>query len=305
MKFLLFAVFALAAASAPTGALACACGCGIFDVGTGSLFASRSGGEVFVEDDFMDQTHNWSGAGSAPAANNTDKEIRSDFVTAGVQYMFNHQWGFMVEVPVTNRYFRTDDSGSTLAFDHTAIGDIKVMGVYTGFSDDMSTGVIFGVKAPTGDWRYPGFDRDVEIGSGSIDALVGAYHVGNLTKSGKWTYFAQVMSDLPLAGQGGYRPGDEVDGAVGVYYNGWTFQDGVTKLAPLLQVLTSVRAHDGGPAADPSDSGYERAMISPGLELDTGKWKLYGDVELPLYQRVNGNQLVAPALFKVLLSRSF
>jgi hypothetical protein len=219
--------------------------------------------------------------------------------------MFNHSWGVMIQAPVTNRYFRSDDSGPTLSFDHTALGDVKLMGMYTGFSDDMSTGVIFGVKVPTGDWRYAGFDRDVGIGSGSTDALLGAYHVGSLTKSGRWTYFAQVMSDLPFTGQGGYLPGDEVDGAAGVYYNGWTLGNGGAKLAPLLQLLVSARTHDSGPAADPDGSGYERVMISPGLEFDTGNWKLYGDVELPLYQRVNGNQLVAPALFKVLVSRSF
>ena len=31
----------------------------------------------------------------------------------------------------------------------------------------------------------------------------------------------------------------------------------------------------------------------PGVQVDLGKVRLYGDVELPIYQRVNGNQLVA------------
>ena len=39
----------------------------------------------------------------------------------------------------------------------------------------MSTGLIFGVKLPTGDWKFAGFDRDTEIGSGSTDVLVGGY----------------------------------------------------------------------------------------------------------------------------------
>ena len=46
-------------------------------------------------------------------------------------------------------------------------------------------------------------------------------------------------------------------------------------------------------------------MISPGIEMDVGDWKLYGDAELPLYQDMTGNQLVAPVLFKFILSHAF
>jgi hypothetical protein len=31
----------------------------------------------------------------------------------------------------------------------------------------------------------------------------------------------------------------------------------------------------------------------------------YGDVEIPVYQRVNGNQIVAPVLFKMVASYTF
>ncbi len=41
----------------------------------------------------MSQNKNWSGTSKAPAANNDDKDIRSNFYTAGVQYMFNRDWG--------------------------------------------------------------------------------------------------------------------------------------------------------------------------------------------------------------------
>jgi hypothetical protein len=34
-------------------------------------------------------------------------------------------------------------------------------------------------------------------------------------------------------------------------------------------------------------------------------WKVYGDVEFPVYQRVNGNELIAPVQFKLIVSRSF
>jgi hypothetical protein len=33
--------------------------------------------------------------------------------------------------------------------------------------------------------------------------------------------------------------------------------------------------------------------------------KLYGDIEIPIYQRVNGNQLVSPFLSKLVLAYTF
>jgi hypothetical protein len=290
----------------PTLAHACACGCGVFDVGTASLFPDGSGETFFVEDDYMNQTQNLSGTSKAPAANNDDKQIQSEFVKVGFQHMFSRDWGIMVDAPITDRMVRTDVGGGNVqSFRHTAFGDLRISGVYSGFSEDMSTGVTFGVKLPTGDWKYAGFDRDTAIGSGSTDLLLGAYHLGHLGKTGVFSYFTQVAWQQPMAYQGGYRPGMEIDASVGVYYRGWSLGDQGMKLTPILQAIGSDRARDHGPAADTPNSGYERVLVTPGLELDAKSWRLYGDVELPVYQRVNGNQLVAPALFKLTLSRNF
>ena len=289
---------------APAPALACACGCGVFEVGTASLFATDHGGTAFLEYDFMDQDHNWSGTSSAPAGNNDDKDLRTDFFTAGAEYMFNSSWGVMAEVPVWNRYFKTDDGLGIDSFEHAALGDIRLMGIYSGFSDDMSTGIKFGVKLATGDWKYPNFDRDTEIGTGSTDLLLGAYHFGALTNDDAWVWFGQASLDQPIATQGGYRPGWEVDGAVGVTYDGLTV-GGDIKVAPVLQLVGSHRDHDSGPQANPDDSGYDRLLVAPGIEVDVQNWKLYGDVEFPIFQNMNGNQLAAPALFKLIVSRSF
>jgi hypothetical protein len=294
----------VAGAFAAGPAAACACGCGVFDVGTASLFATGHGGTAFLEYDYMDQNENWHRTGSAPASANDDKEIRTDFVTAGVEYMFDHKWGVMAEIPYWNRSFRTDDGSSIDTFNHTAVGDIRLRGVYTGFSDDMSTGLEFGVKLPTGDFKYSGFDRDTSIGTGSTDLLLGAYHFGGLTADNSWVWFGQTSWDQPLATQGGYRPGAEVDGAVGVYYNGFDLSDSAT-LVPMLQLIASHRAHDSGPESNAPNSGYDRMLISPGLELDVSDWKIYGDVEFPIYQNMTGNQLVAPKLFKLVVSHAF
>jgi len=78
-----FAAAALATLLAPGAALACACGCDIFDVGGTQMMPMQLGGEIYLEYNYMDQTRNWSGNSAAPAANNSDKEIRTNFLTLG------------------------------------------------------------------------------------------------------------------------------------------------------------------------------------------------------------------------------
>src|SRR5580704_4084611 len=137
----------LAIGLVPKTGLACACGCGVYEVGTSSMFPTGAGGTVFLENDYQDQNHNWSEASQAPAANNPDHDIRTNFVTAGLQEMFNRNWGIQVEVPYVSRYFQTT-GGATgndiVSSKWSALGDIRVEGIYTGFSPDLSTGVTFG-----------------------------------------------------------------------------------------------------------------------------------------------------------------
>ncbi len=293
------ALLALALFALPTAAQACACGCAVFDVGTASLLPSGPGGSVFLEYDFLNQTTNWSGGHAAPGAGNDDKKIRSDFFVAGGQYMFNNDWGVMVEVPVTHRGFLTADSGAPEEFDHTAFGDVRVMANYTGLSNDMSTGIIAGLKLPTGDSTYANFDPDVEIGSGSTDVLLGAYHTGALTQNGDWNYYGQIMWQHQIATQHHYTPGSELNGAAGVSYQGWTV--GTAQISPVFQFIASYRGRDGG-VGDPANTGYARLLVAPGLKADFGTWTLYADVEHPVLQSVNGNQLIAPVALKFVAS---
>jgi hypothetical protein len=299
--------FAFAAPVFPTSqtALACACGCGVFAVGTSSNFPTDAGAMAYVEYDFMNQNKNWSGNASAPAENNDDKRIRTSFYTAGFQYVFDDGWGVMAEIPYWSRYFKTtdDDTGDIVGFKHGAVGDVRLQASYSGFSDDRTTGVTFGVKLPTGDFSYQGFDRDTSIGTGSTDILLGVYHVGNLTADYSWNWFANAQIDAPVASQAGYTPGGEADAVVGISYNDWSV--GNVKIAPILEAIASYRLHDSGINADRPDSGYQRALIAPGVEFDVSNIKIYANVALPVYQHVTGNQLTAPALFKMNVSYNF
>jgi hypothetical protein len=300
-----YASVALAGAlGAPLTAFACACGCGVFDVGLGSMFPTHSGPMVFLEEDYMDQDRNWSGTASAPREDNADKRIRTFFTTLGAQYLLDRSWGAIIEIPYWQRQFTTTlADGSIGTFSHAALGDIRLKGVYTGFSTDLSTGITFGVKLPTGDSSYPSFDPDTEIGSGSTDLLLGAYHLGALTADNRWSWFADAQWQRPLLHKAAYRPGAELDAAGGMYYGGLTL--GTTRVTPVLQLEFAYRRHDGGPEGDPLDTGYLRGYAAPGVEVDAGRARFYAEIALPLYTNASGNQLVASALFRLNAALNF
>lgn len=290
---------------APVAAFGCACGCGVFDVATSAMFPEHPGGMVFLEQDFMDQNQNWSGTSSAPAADNPDQRIRTSFWTAGAQYSFNRSWTAELDVPYWDRLFQTQQaSGDIGSYRHSALGDVRLKGIWTGFSPDLSTGITFGVKLPTGDSSYPYFDADTQIGTGSTDLLLGAYHRDRLSADQRWSWFTSALWDKPVAHKSDYRPGAEVDGVLGTYYDGWRFA-GSLHLAPILQLVGAYRAHDGGPQGDAQNSGYTRVLLTPGLELDVGRTRVYADVSRALYTNVSGEQLVARTLFKVSVSVQF
>ena len=46
-------------------------------------------------------------------------------------------------------------------------------------------------------------------------------------------------------------------------------------------------------------------MLSPGIEFHIHPVKIYADVEVPVFQNLNGNQLAAPVLFKLSMSYMF
>ena len=295
----------LAATLAPSAVFACACGCGVFDVATSSMFPEGSGGMAFLQYDYQDQNHNWSGTSSAPAANNDDRKIETHFVTLGLQYMFNRSWGAQLELPYDFRNYKgVDDAGNPVNRRWDSLGDIRVEGLYTGFSEDLSSGLTFGLKLPTGSDNRDAdiVDRDTQLGTGSTDLLLGGFHRARFGAS-HWNWFGQAELDLPMLKQGDYRPGLEVDGAAGIYYDGLSL--GRVKISPVAQVIGSWRGRDNGAAADPDNSGYQRVLLSPGIEFHLHPVIFYADAEIPVYQNMTGNQLVAPVLFKVSLSYMF
>jgi hypothetical protein len=302
-------------------ALACACGCSVFDVGGGLLpQEDEHGGRIFTEWWHSNQNTNW---------------MVTNWYTVGLQYMFNRDWGVMMRVPYVTRAFSTDtnfpnDPPMVQTFNSRSFGDVEVMGMYTGFAADMSTGIIFGLKLPTGTFTATGLDRDTQIGSGSTDLILGAFHRGMITGDNAWQYFSQIRWQQPFLYQSAfnadsgmmqvYKPGFQVDAAAGIIYNNFYNVLGFDKIAPLVQIIASHRQHDSGPASDPLNTGFDRLMFSPGVEftkvldeVNKRVFKFYVDVEVPIYYRTNAaindngsqGQLIAPYMVKTVASYNF
>lgn len=296
----------LAGVLAPGIVHACACGCGIFDVGGSSLLPDGPGGIVSLSTEYVNQNRNWNGTSKADPDLNDDKHLQTEFTTLGLQYMFNYDWGIQGQLPYTFRYFKgTDDNGDISTHSWSGLGDVRVNAVYTGFSDNLSSGVTLGLKLPTGRFNVDTdlVDRDTQLGTGSTDVLVGGFYRGDLGQHHKWDWFTQGQFDLPTFTQQGYRPGIEFNSSLGIDYKG--FRLGSTRIIPLAQVLFSEHTSDHGVNADPLNTGYQRVLLSPGIEVAMKPIRIYADAEVPVYQNFTGNQLAAPVLFKLSVSWAF
>ena len=333
---ILFIALAPMIVFAPSTANACACGCSVFDVGGGLLPQEDDhGGRLFTEWWHSDQNKNWIGNSKGPAAANLDKQVVTNWYTAGIEYMFNREWGIMVRIPYVNRDFTTDTGAppggmGIQTYNSNSVGDVEIMGMYTGFSKDMSTGIIFGLKLPSGTYTAYGLDRDTQIGSGSTDLILGAYHRGLITGDNAWQYFTQIRWQQPFLYSAAYnpdsgvmelyKPGYQIDGAAGIIYNNLYNVLGFDKIAPLVQIIASHRQRDSGSAADMLNTGFDRLMFAPGIEftkvvdeVNKRVLKFYIDVEVPIYYRTNAaingsgseGQLIAPYMIKTVASYNF
>jgi hypothetical protein len=280
---------------------ACACGCNVFTVGARWSMPTASGLGAYVQYNYMDQSTNWGNWRSAPSGSNDDQEIRTHFYTVGMHYMISREWGVMAEAPLWNRFFRTiDEDGNPAAANHTSFGDVRVMGNYTGLSEDMSTGIQFGLKLPTGAFHQSLLDRDTQIGTGTTDLLLGGYQMG---QENGWGWYAQLMWQHAFNTRTGYRPGDSFDADIGAHFDGLF---GSLPIMPTIQVAGSFRGIDSGEEAVPENTGYQRLFVAPGVEVAaTTHLTFYGEIRIPLMTHVRGVQLVAPALVGVTMGYSF
>ena len=302
----------------PPLANACAsCGCTLSSDWDGLGVSSKPGFKIDLRVDTLHQDQLRSGTGTiSPAAasqivsngdaQEVEKYTKNHYLTVGLDYSANANWAINVQLPYIGRKHSTlgtASDGVTPGLDGgqydsktSNIGDVKVTGRYQGFSEEHNLGVLFGLKLPTGshietgistDASAPGaavIDRGLQPGTGTSDAIFGAYFSDSLNE--KWEYFSQVMVQTTLNSKDGYKPGNGINLNAGLRYTG--FAD----IKPLLQLNAKYVQHDTGFNADTISTGGTLVYLSPGAVLALNEnVSIYGFVQLPLYQNVRGVQL--------------
>jgi hypothetical protein len=182
--------------------------------------------------------------------------------------------------------------------DTKKIGDVKLIGRYQGFTDSKNFGVQFGLKLASGSHDekfstgpYSGnlVDPGLQPGTGSTDLLMGAYYFASISRD--WDYFVQGMYQTPLKHDDVFKPGDSLNVNFGVRYLA------LDKIAPQLQINTRVISKDSiadatGAFASDDNTGGRIAYLSPGVTIAVSdSVKLFGFIQLPIYQNLNGYQL--------------
>jgi hypothetical protein len=233
---------------------------------------------------------------------------------AGFDYTFNQDWAVNAQLPVVDRQHTHlhNHMGAQLleAWDFTKLGDARILArrrLATFESPDPAlgtAGVNFGLKLPTGrtDVRNADGDlaeRTLQPGTGTTDLLAGAYY-SKLLPMKNLSWFAQAMLQLPLNSHDEYRPGKRLSLDAGVRY---AVGD---HLGLMLQANALVKARDSGKQAEPDDTGGRSLFLSPGVSYAVSdKLQVYGFLQLPLYQYVNGVQLTARHAVAIGLSSRF
>lgn len=283
----------LAAAMTPSLASACACGCGMFDVGMpGLALPSSQGGSINLQQTFLDQNQAMQGNSKIPLSQSPDQRINTTFTNLNAQYQFSRDWGMMAMIPYWQRSFDTNanfGNGAPQIVNSkvNTLSDIRLMGMYTGFSPDMSTGLIFGAKLPTGTYAAPGFDRDTQPGTGSTDILLGGYRMG---QEHHWGWFAQGIYRSAISTRDDYRPGNSLQLVAGMHYD--AFQHS-THVIPTLMLNATIRQADTGINSNTLNSGLKTVYLTPGVLVNITKhWQANASLYLPVYEYVNGIQLV-------------
>ena len=284
-------------------AVACSsCGCNLTSDWLSQGLVAQPGTTIQFRYDYVPQTELRSGTGRIdrsaiplPAGREIEHSTYNHYATLTLDHAIDATWAFNIQVPFDYRPHRTIAAGDVdQSYSRTqGLGDIRATVRFQGFGGAGITGVQFGLKLPTGQFHQrfrsgpaagEEVDRGLQPGSGTVDAILGAYHFGRL--AGAFDYVLQVQGEVPLNSRDAYRPGVAGTASAGIHYTGWR---GFT---PQLQLNFRAAARDHGANADRPNSGGEQLYLAPGFSASLGsRLSAFGFAQVPLYQRVNGYQL--------------
>jgi hypothetical protein len=278
------------------------CGCSLNSDWASQGYATTSGFHLSVRQDYFNQSQLRSGTdtvGRGSFTYPTEEEVQRTTINRntilGADYNFSRYWGLSLQLPYMDRYHQTIAEGDTAlsTSDTRGIGDLRVVARYQGLSPDASFGLQFGLKFPTGSFKQSFIagpqtgellDRGLQLGTGTTDALLGAYKFGYISES--VSYFAQAMAQVALDARDQFRPGNSINVNLGLRYLG------MTRVTPQIQLNLHSEQRESGALADRANSGATLAYLSPGIGVKlTRRLDAFAFVQIPVWQRVNGLQL--------------
>ena len=268
-----------------------------------------------IRAEFIDLDQLRSGAHKAAPAGEVDE--RDEVYTinrnllATFDWNISTDWGMAFKVPFISRahnhiYNADDGAGGTDPevenWNFSGIGDMQALARYHFYNDEhANAGVRLGVKLPTGSIHKRNSEEEAERtlqpGSGSVDSLLGAYYNHH---DGNFGWFGQGIWQQPLSYRGNFKLGRKLSADVGLSYN-ITPDSGL-----MLQLNLQHKSRDSGANAEPAAFGGHTISVSPGVSYRvTSNTSVYGFVQKPLVQYVNGAQLTADWSIALGLSTQF
>ena len=303
MKKYLLAATALAVLGAPAAALACsACGCNLDTDEAPTASATPPGGVWSLDErvDYVNQNSLWLGGHKASPQDPTLVEVQHNtttiYYTTTLDYQSSGAWGANLAVPAQYRTHSTSNDGQDWTLSKSQwneLGDIRALGRYA-VTASHSFGLLAGAKLPTGTNkdtfnRGPAsgtlVDPGLQPGTGTWDSLLGLSENGQFTDKLGW--FAQELWQKPLTKHDQFAEGQKVNASLGLRYS-------ISEIfTAQIQLNGQNRTRDHGANADIANSGGDVLYASPGLFINvTPGTALYGFIQLPVYQRVGGLELV-------------
>jgi hypothetical protein len=241
-----------------------------------------------------------------------ERETRNRNLVASLTYATGADWSFTLRLPVVQRDHRHDlldeDSGAVGPEERwrfTRLGDAQVLARRQFLSDDGATaGALFGgLKLPTGATRVANADgvraeRALQPGSGTTDLVLGV--AGRRAVGLVDALVGQATLTQALNRHEEFKPGRRLEVSLG-----WSHAFS-PRWGSVLQLNARHKARDQGAQAEPDNSGSTELDLSPGLTVAVGAAStLYAYVQLPLYQKVNGFQLVPRSALAVGWTQDF
>jgi hypothetical protein len=285
-----------------------------------------SGWRVSIEDDYINQDQLRGGNSSATASQvvnepsdpalrggEIEKQTINHYLTTGISYSPNSSWNINLLVPYvvrdhttygvqTSPYSASESAAQQISGAHVSgVGDVRLIASYQGLLPLDGLGLQFGLKLPTGQFgtrvKFDSgpnlgtpLDASLQVGSGSTDLVVGAYYYHavsqNIDAFVNSQFQAAVMHHQNVPGND-FRPGNSLTTSLGLRY------EANPRVLPQVQLNVLRKSADQGALADRPDTAGTVVYVSPGLTVRAvQRVYLFGFVQLPVYSKLDGYQLI-------------